>query len=197
MRILSALAGTAAVAAVLAGCAGSAPAGPLVEFTEAASAPVRADAEPDAVITVRVANRGQHKITITAVRPRPEPGLLADYLGHSACRRGCAGEGLWNDPETRRLVDAGLDGVLPVTLDAGNSTTSFVFRLRITDPAAAGRLRDGCWLRMRDVEMSLDDGNTVVVTTPAEPDNRYVAGLHATPARSEVPNGCTPYRSGS
>lgn len=170
-------------------------AGPEIEFVESASTPVYEDAQPDGIVTARLVNRTDQSVTIVNVQPKSDAGLEAGLLGHSTCQRGCTGAGLWSDPESRKIAENGLDGLLPLTLGPNSSTISLVFRLRITDSAATARLRAGCWFRMRDVEMTLADGQVIVATTPAEGNDRYIAGLHASPARPDPPKGCTPYRS--
>jgi len=172
------LAGVVAVLLLLIGCtAATDEDGPELVFTEIIVAPVDPEAalgspKTIGVATVRLSNRGPGPARVTEVLPAPAPGLEVHYLGHTDCRRGCAGAGIW-DESTRELVAQGVDGTAGFTLQAGE-LRMLVLRLELT-PTGRELVRTRC-LAVERVVLHLEGGRSVSVGAV---DDSYVAGVHS------------------
>ena len=184
-----AIVGGAAALLLLGGCAGSEPAQPTetparsktIEFWEAVATPVHIEngRARAGVMSARIVNTGESTVTVETIEPVTEPGLRAEYLGYSTCVRGCAGSLEW-DREAAERVRNGLEGRLPIELvpkeelEASRERPfSLTFRLSARGRAGVAELARRC-LRLRALEVVLDDGSRFVVSTPG---GNYVGAI--------------------
>jgi len=130
------------------------------------------------VATPVVSNTGGDKVTITAIEPVADSGLLVTYLGYTTCHHGCVGTGYWGDPSTQSIVEKGTDGHLPVSIppddQPGAQPEHLIFLLKIA-PSAMQQLRSGClWLRA--LRITFADGRHALINGWG---NRTVLGAFA------------------
>lgn len=180
MRLFQRVAAVAIMVAA-AGCTTSptavSPSGGPMRLAAMESAIVPAsESGSDSIVTIKIGNFTERPLKITGMEFTGDPELQVSYVGWATCSRGCVGTGHWDDAESRRIVEEGREGVLPVTVPPRSQVeaheaepVSFILRMR-----AKTDTEKPCLL-VTSVRSTLADGSRADITFTG--DRRPLAAL--------------------
>lgn len=125
----------------------------------------------------RLVNYRSTPIRIVHMELVADPGLIATYLGHSTCERGCPGAVPLNHSSAQEMLRTSIDGLFPIDVEPRSLLRTLVFKIELDGPIGISELIARCELYMTTVVLTLDDGSKVEVGH----GSGHVAGVRLSP----------------